>query len=427
MNINTISKFKPLNFFIGFTILASSLRSLIPLMFNDGSFAYPSIQISFFLGLIAASLSIIKAFDIKKTGRYSFILVFMFLNLFINILWHIPYLVTLNYSEMSMIIYTGIFPFSFFLFLRLNEKTLLRIFAIILVVVSISIIWESYELNTGQETGYESAYARQLILRPDTTEYFGRSGTLLRTGGLLGIRPHDSGSLLAILCILFAGLAIRKRNSFSTEVFLALLSFIALMLSQSGSNIAVFFVGILILFLMYRKVFWNYKLILFVIFSTCFSVSLISMSNPIIDELSALSERLLIRFSLEHGDWSGMTQMGFTNKFLDLWSFLFGYCTLIGCKISSVTEVSFIGTLVEYGFFYFSLFMLVISYPVVVYFKQIKPTKIAIPYVVAVFVGFLSLWHYGTVLRTTNIFVYFSIYAIALKNLYNSAEKGSNF
>ena len=95
--------------------------------------------------------------------------------------------------------------------------------------------------------------------------------------------------------------------------------------------------------------------------------------------------------------------------------------------VANVTEIGFIGTLMEYGFLYFSLFMLLLSYPVVVYFKQIKPTKIAIPYVVAVFVGFLSLWHYGTVLRTTNIFVYFSIYAIALKNLYNSAEKGSNF
>jgi hypothetical protein len=30
--------------------------------------------------------------------------------------------------------------------------------------------------------------------------------------------------------------------------------------------------------------------------------------------------------------------------------------------------------------------------------------------IIAVFVGFLSLWHYGSVLRTTNIFVFFSMY-----------------
>ncbi|EPG82598.1 hypothetical protein LEP1GSC048_3751 [Leptospira santarosai serovar Shermani str. 1342KT] len=38
------------------------------------------------------------------------------------------------------------------------------------------------------------------------------------------------------------------------------------------------------------------------------------------------------------------------------------------------------------------------------------------PYISAIFV---TLWHYATIIRTSNIFIFYSIYALALKILYS--------
>ena len=39
-----------------------------------------------------------------------------------------------------------------------------------------------------------------------------------------------------------------------------------------------------------------------------------------------------------------------------------------------------------------------------------------LPATIAVGVGVLSLWHYGSVIRSTNIFLFYTMFAIAIKN-----------
>ena len=76
------------------------------------------------------------------------------------------------------------------------------------------------------------------------------------------------------------------------------------------------------------------------------------------------------------------------------------------------TELAFVKILFEYGILHTIIIFLLLSMPCILYlFKKHYMNKLEIfPYVIAIFIGFLTLWHYGSVVRTTNIFGFFAIY-----------------
>jgi len=61
--------------------------------------------------------------------------------------------------------------------------------------------------------------------------------------------------------------------------------------------------------------------------------------------------------------------------------------------------------------------LLLMTYPVLCFFKGSRHTrKMMLPSATAVGVGVLSLWHYGSLLRSTNIFLFYAMFAIAIQN-----------
>ena len=117
-------------------------------------------------------------------------------------------------------------------------------------------------------------------------------------------------------------------------------------------------------------------------------------------------------------DWEHMTSYGNSSFGANLFSFLFGYGqTLKISEVAHYAEQAFIKNIFEYGIFNASIFLLFLFAPVIIYvINRANLNKMDIfPYVIAVFVGFLSLWHYGSVLRTTNIFVFFSMYGQVIR------------
>lgn len=102
----------------------------------------------------------------------------------------------------------------------------------------------------------------------------------------------------------------------------------------------------------------------------------------------------------------------------DAAALLFGHgMSLQISRIGEVAEVSMLKGLVEYGVIHELVIFSLLLYPVALFFsKKYRYYRLdALPYVAAVAVGVLSQWHYGSVMRTTNIFVFFALYAQALR------------
>ncbi|EKO78285.1 hypothetical protein LEP1GSC068_1985 [Leptospira sp. Fiocruz LV3954] len=115
----------------------------------------------------------------------------------------------------------SVFDFHFYTTGRKDNRSIIGVIAIL---ISFSIVWDSYEMNLlPYPAGYFKVYYRQLILRPDTLDFFGSTSGIFRSGGLLGIRPHESGSLLAVVITLFLGLGIRSKSLLPKEFLIVFL------------------------------------------------------------------------------------------------------------------------------------------------------------------------------------------------------------
>lgn len=411
------------NFAISFgslTLLLCSLRALVPLIFDNGSFAYPSIYVTFFMGVFLSLWGLIKACLTRKNEPFYFISKIAIVNFVISFLWILPEFFSEDRSLVVKFVYSGLFPCSIFVFLDLEEKRIIRILGLIAIVISFSIAWDSYEMNLlPYPMGYYKVYYRQLVIRPDTLDFFGSTKGIFRSGGLLGIRPHESGSLLAMILILFCGLAMRKNKLVSTEFFVAFLSAIGLFLSQSASNIGAAVVGGLFLIFFYRKFFLQRNRVLG--FVSGFIIFFFVFSDRILNKALFFFSNMLNRFSSNHVGWKGMTRIGDSgNPIMDLLDMVFDFCTIVGrCQVPH-SEIDLLNIFMEYGLFYFTLFAFLLLYPVIGFVFFNRKNNYSLPFVAAIFVGFVSLWHYATILRTSNVFIFFSIYALSLKAVFLS-------
>ncbi|MBM9501930.1 hypothetical protein JWG44_16870 [Leptospira sp. 201903071] len=415
-------KFNFATLFASITLSICSLRALVPLVLDNGSFAYPTIYLTFFMGVCLSLWGLIKACLTQKNEPSYFISKILIVNLTVSFLWILPELFSEDRSLAVKFIYSGLFPCSVLAFLDVKEKNIIRILGLIAILISFSIAWDSYEMNLlPYPGGYIKAYNRQLIIRPDTLDFFGSTKGIFRSGGLLGIRPHESGSLLAMILILFCGLGIRNRKLVPIEFFVAFLSAVGLFLSQSASNIGAAAVGGVFLVIFFRDFFLQRNHIL--VFISGFIGFFFFFSDRILNNAILFFSNMMNRFSLNYVGWKGMTRIGDSgDPFMDLMDLVFDFCTIVGrCKVPH-SEIDLLNIFMEYGLFYFVLFVLLLLYPVIYFVFLKKKNDISIPYVAAIFVGFVSLWHYATVLRTSNIFIFFSIYSLFLRKMYSNVE-----
>ena len=59
--------------------------------------------------------------------------------------------------------------------------------------------------------------------------------------------------------------------------------------------------------------------------------------------------------------------------------------------------------------------MVLLVYPVYNYLNN-KRNNTNLYSVIAVFVAILTLWHYGSLVRSTSIFIFYAIYSISVRN-----------
>jgi hypothetical protein len=91
-----------------------------------------------------------------------------------------------------------------------------------------------------------------------------------------------------------------------------------------------------------------------------------------------------------------------------------------------ISEVGLVRILYNSGIFIFLFTALICIYPIFMYAKVDSVVKTYMfPYIVTIYSGLLTLAHYGTLFRSTNIILFFSIYGV-LVNLYLSSKSVTN-
>ena len=426
-------------YFSLFVLLLSVARGLVPLLTRDGSFALPTYYFSFLLGLLLASYGFYKACFSNEniiTKKIKYLLV---LNLIFTLYHILPLLILLSSMKIILSMVNLLwFPFAVYAFIKIPEKKLIFVFKVITLIVAGFVIYDFISINTMIiPNGIESTNARYKLLRPDYV-LFSYSGMYGRPNGILGegYLPHDSANLLALFSVFWLSLSFRTVKGHFIIIFLSIISIIALLLTQSASNIIAGVVGLFIVLFTYKnKIFTLKNLFIIILLPMPLYLWLLDKYVYYFKFLSAWFARVdpsynamwkaMFYFGSLGDSGRGYSAIKHTSSSVlaDIISFLFGYS--ISLKISDVglwTELAFIKILFEYGFIHAIIIFLLLSMPCILYiFKKHHFNKFDIfPYVITIFVALLTLWHYGSILRTTNIFVFLAVYGQFIRVYVNS-------
>ena len=112
-------------------------------------------------------------------------------------------------------------------------------------------------------------------------------------------------------------------------------------------------------------------------------------------------------------DWHGMTSRLDLNSLIASIPYIFiGH---IQSFLGGGTEVALLKTFYELGIINTIILFLILLYPLIIFYKLKNKKITTLPYQAAIFFGFLSLLHYGSLFRITSVFLFYVFYALFLK------------
>jgi hypothetical protein len=414
-----------LSVFALFVLVFSVTRGLVPLLTQSARLASPAYYTATSLGIGLSCYGIYEALFRNSNAIGVWPRRLLIANLLLHLYWMGPLIVLRpNMEVLTGLVYTGVLPFSIYAFTKIREKILVSALVLLTIVVAGFVIYDFIALNTLLiPDGASRAFERQLLLRPEFTG-FSRTGILLRAGGLLSatnasgsLLPHDSGNMLAIFMTFWLAILFQPGSRKSLPALLAIAALIALLFTQSASNIIAGLVGVFFILAAHLGIASSTAVL--VPFLAILAAAIIAIFGFIYYELDIdMLWGWAARFGSE-GDWEGMTHFELVNPWLDLFTMLFGHGQTLNLTQLQIVEQGIIKILVEFGLVHWIVLMSLLIFPIVHFFSRGARMyrHRAVPYVAAILVGVLSLWHYSSVLRATNIFVFFALYAQALRIL----------
>jgi hypothetical protein len=396
----------------------SVLRGLVPLLTHNGGLALPTYQTVTLFGVALSCYGLFVALSKngQTIGKWPRNL--LVANLGLHLFYVIPVILLKPGSEfIPGIVYTGLLPFSIYGLIKIPEKILVPVLGVLTMVISGYVIYEFVAINTNFiADGYNRAFERQVLLRPDF-EFYSRSGMFIRPSGLFGSDlPHDTGNILAIFFIFWFSSLFRSKGHRLPVALLAVMAFVALSLTQSASNNLAAIVGVLFVCTSNLKVIVSPKGILAIFVLMLISIAIIFQLNDY-----GIDWDVLFNWTGKvggEGAWAEMTTLGgLHDPWTDLFAVLFGHGHSLDYTEMKIAEIGPIKLTLELGVLHAMFFYYVLLYPVVLFFsKQYRAHRyLAVPYVAAVLVGVVSTWHFGSIFRATNLFVFFALYAHALR------------
>lgn len=300
------------------------------------------------------------------------------------------------------VLYMYLLPYMIFLLLRISpDKIHIGLF-LIFISISFSVI-DNFRVSLSGADGLIYLEDYNTKLRPLVFEAMSRTGNYLRVGGYTG-SYHDSANILGMLGSYYYVKSIIDNRIFCMGI--ATIALVVMMLTQSAANIIMALTTCLI-FTIYIA-----------IKKPTIGIWLIILTFAIIMTLivSIFPEALIFTNRIgKDGDWEGMTnKLGLEMLFSSSFWLGFGYSTgsaFIG------TEVAFLKGILELGVIPASLLYWILIYPAYIFFSEKSPALQALPYLAAIVFGFLSLAHYGSLFRVTNIAIFYAMYALFFMNV----------
>jgi hypothetical protein len=339
--------------------------------------------------------------------RLKEILLFKYILLINVILFVIHIIIYLNFRSYEQnIIKSFIFffipPYIIFILLLLDAKHVEKIILIITLLIAYSVINNFVEMLKPSGTDFLNNYRR--LLRGSNIEmsYSGiMYGSMIkRIGGYTG-SMHDSGNILGLTSVYYlVSFFVKKAYS---NLWLFIISFMGLMMTQSLTNILVTLITITIFYLYIILSKPKIYLIMFGLFMTVLVITIYFTSYEFFQVLFARSTE---------GSRSGMyANLGFDEIFSSIPIILSGHAIeldspQIGVEIGLLKIIYQLGILHSLVLFFILLFPL---YLFVKYYNYSKYNVLLLPTLAANIFGFMSMLHYSSLVRSTSIFLYFSI------------------
>lgn len=391
-------------------LIISTLRFLILFALNinvSSSINYLSTIILFVL-IIIFSKPVIVFYERSKNNLYQIIL----LNFFAGILWFLTSYLINGFSVGSVREFLIIFvaPFSILIFLNVSKSTISKTIKFIVFIISLSCLLDFTVSNffPGGIIGAEIKNYYLMKITPPETEIFpARIGSLVRSHGITG-SYHDSANVLTFTLIFLIGDFFKNKSSKILNMLLIFVGVLALITTLSLANIIAFFVGLLII---------NFSRVKYLIPRTILSFGLVYVIFFFFNSYFNLFEYVLPQLDPSGVKFQGMLATGSSTGFQNIISFIFGHENLTNISnIGYFSEAAFVVLLSNLGIIPFFTLMFLLVYPIYSYFK-FNSGQYNLYNIIAVSIAILTLWHYGSLFRSTSIFIFYAIYALSIKKI----------
>lgn len=300
------------------------------------------------------------------------------------------------------VLYVYLLPYIIFLFLRISADKIHIGFFLIFIGISFSVI-DNYRISLSGANGLLYLEDYNAKLHPLVFEDMSRSGDYLRVGGYTG-SYHDSANILGMLGSYYYVKSIIDKHIFC--IIIAAIALVAMMLTHSAANIVLALITCLI-FTTYIAV----KKPTFAIWLLILIIAIVgTLIVSIFPDALAFTDRIG-----EDGDWEGMTNK-LELEMLVSSSFWLGFGYSTGSEFIN-SEAAFLKGVLELGIIPASLLYWILIYPAYIFLRIKSQSLQMMPYLAAIVFGFLSLAHYGSLFRVTNIAIFYAMYALFFMNV----------
>ncbi len=386
----------------------SSLRFLILLALNinvSSSINYLSTIILFALIIIFS-----KPFNLFIERNTNYLHQIILINFIAGILWIFTSYIINGFSIGSVKEFLIIFlaPFSILIFLNVSKSTISKTIKFIVFIISLSCLIDFTVSNffPGGIIGAEiKNYYLMKITPPETEIVPARIGNLVRSHGITG-SYHDSANILTFTLIFLIGDFFSKKSSKILNLLLIFVGIFALITTLSLANIIAFFIGLLII---------NFSRTKYLIPRTILSFGFIYVILFFFNSNFNLFEYVLPQLDPSGVKFQAMLNTGSSTGFQNIISFIFGHENLTNISnVGYFSEAAFVVLLSNLGIIPFFTLMVLLFYPVYSYLNH-KSNNTNLYSTIAVFIAILTLWHYGSLFRSTSIFIFYAIYSISVR------------
>jgi hypothetical protein len=394
-------------------LLLSTLRGCVFLITG-----FPPSQMLFFTSTICIiALVFIFSNPIKfyRNDNYTLFKNVIILNLIAGIFWSLTEFVFKGFSTGLIREFFIIFfaPLSILIFFKIDYKLLKNLIYFIVLIIAFSCILDFWVSNVfpGYPLGSEIKNYYMLKFTPPTTDINpARIGLMLRAHGITG-NYHDSANILAFCSVFIAGNLFYKKENIFINTLLLILSLTGLITTLSLANIIACFIGLIII---------NFSVSKGLVLRTFFTFGIFILIIYFFDTYFEISKYILPQLDPSGVKMQAMLITGESTVFQNFITLFIGHESYTGISdFGYFSEIAFVVLIMKYGILVFVPFIMALLLPLYLYLKSSKLFRNEIfVETLTISIAVLTLWHYGSLVRSTSIFLFYALYSVIIRKFY---------